>query len=176
MDRGSQLSFVTFDCRVLPLAPTMLLPSLKNLQFNRSFLLGTMFSKTWTKFSKTWTFPRAPKKERNQNRSRFSDFENVSSFTNRVCFPPIVLSFFRNQVFKNVDIPKGTKKRNKSQIVVGFVISKTFPPSQTALVFRLPTLFQRNVIFKNVDIPNETKIADHVVGFLTFHSFLEHGW
>ena len=138
MDRGSQLSFVTFDCRVLPLAPTMLLPSLKNLQFNRSFLLGTMFSKTWTKFSKTWTFPRAPKKERNQNCSRFSDFENVSSFTNRVCFPPIVLSFFQNQVFKNVDIPKGTKKRNKTQIALGFVILKTFPPSRTALVFRQP--------------------------------------
>ena len=74
-----------------------------------------------TKFSKTWTFPRGQKKERNQNRSRFFDFENVSSFTNRVGFPPIV------------------------------------------------------VFFQNVDIPNETKNADHVLGFLTFHSFVEHG-
>ena len=41
-----------------------------------------------TKFSKTWTFPRGPKKERNQNCSWFSDFENVSSFTNRVGFLP----------------------------------------------------------------------------------------
>ena len=52
-----------------------------------------------TKFSKTWTFPRGQKKERNQNRSRFFDFENVSSFTNRVGFPPIVV-FFPKQSFQ----------------------------------------------------------------------------
>ena len=136
---------------------------------------GRCFQKRGRSFQKRGHSQGDQKKERNPNRCRFCDFENVSSFTNRVFFPPIVLSFFRNQVFKNVDIPKGTKKRNETQIVVGFVVSKTFPPSQTALVFRLPTLFQRNAIFKNVDIPNETKIADHVVGFLTFHSFLEHG-
>ena len=144
MDRGSQLSFDTFDCRVLPF--TCLHSKTWN-SIGRFF--SEMFSKTWSKFSKTWTFRRAPKNERN------------------------LIPFF---FFKNVDIPKGTKKRNETQIVLGgFVISKTFPPSRTALVFRQPMLSQRNVIFKIVDIPNETKIADHVVGFLTFHSFLEHG-
>ena len=118
-----------------------------------------------------------------QGHQKRNETKIVLGFPILKMFPPsqTVLVFHQlllssqNKVFKNVDIPKGTKKRNETQIVVGFVISKTFPPSQTALVFRLPTLFQRNAIFKNVDIPNETKIADHVMGFLTFHSFLEHG-
>ena len=175
----------------------MHLPSLKNLEFNRRFF-SEMFSKTWSKFSKTWTFRRAPKNERNlipffffknvdipKGTKKRNETQIVVGFVISKTFPPSQtvflfhqssFLFFRNQVFKNVDIPKGTKKRNETQIVLGgFVISKTFPPSRTALVFRQPMLSQRNVIFKIVDIPNETKIADHVVGFLTFHSFLEHG-
>ena len=87
----------------------MHLPSLKNLEFNRSFLLGNVFKNVVEVFknvdvpkgTKKRTKPNSflffqkrghsqgdQKKEWDPNRSRrFCDFENVSSFTNRVGFP-----------------------------------------------------------------------------------------